>query len=110
MSEQEEGERSIPTCPVVLPETFTEEQNFDHWVSHFESVTAVNKWSDGEKLLWLRVRLIGKAHVAFDQLMPEVQQSYTTAKQALQERFEPESKCMLYKAEFDTRKKQKSES
>ena len=107
---QEEGERSVPTRPVVLPETFTGEQNFDHWVSHFESVAAVNKWSDGKKLLWLRVRLTGKAHVAFDQLTPEVQQSYVTAKQALQERFEPDSKRMLYKAEFDTRKKQKAES
>ena len=85
---QEEGERSVPARPVVLPETFTGEQNFDHWVSHFESVAAVNKWSDGEKLLWLRVRLTGKAHVAFDQLTPEVQQSYTTAKQPLQERFD----------------------
>ena len=79
-------------------------------ISHFESVTAVNKWSDCEKLPWLRVRLTGKAHVAFDQLTPEAQQSYATAKQALQELFEPESKRMLYKAEFNTRKKQKSES
>ena len=110
MSQQEEGERNVPTRQVVLPETFTGEQNFDHWVSHFESVAAVNKWSDGEKLLWLRVRLTGKAHVAFDQLTPEAQQSYATAKRALQERFEPESERMLYKAEFDTRKKQKSES
>ena len=48
--------------------------------------------------------------MVFDQLTPEAQQSYATAKQTLQERFEPESKRMLYKAEFETRKKQKSES
>ena len=90
--------------PVVLPEIFTGEGNFDDWISHFESVAAVNKWSDGEKLLWLKVRLTGKVHVAFNQLAHETKESYVTARKALQERFKPESKCMLYKAEFETRR------
>ena len=109
MSRPEDGDRQ-PTRPLVLPEIFTGEGNFDHWISHFESVSAVNKWSDGDKLLWLRVRLTGKAHMAFDQLAHETQESYATAKKALQERFEPESKRMLYKAEFESRKKKKLES
>ena len=40
----------------------------------------------------------------------ETQESYATAKKALQERFEPESKRILYKAEFESRKKKKLES
>ena len=110
----QEGEERQPTLqpmrPVVLPEIFTGEGNFDDWISHFESVAAINKWSDGEKLLWLKVRLTGKAHVAFDQLARESQESYVIARKALQERFEPESKRILYKAEFETRRKKKLES
>jgi len=78
--------------PVVLPETFTGADNFDHWISHFESVAAVNKWNDDDKLLWLRVRLTGKAHMALTQLSHKIQQSYSKIKKALLERFEPESK------------------
>jgi len=48
--------------------------------------------------------------VALDQLPYETQQSYSGVKKALRERFEPDSKRMLYKAEFDTRKKRTSET
>ena len=73
VSMSQEGEERQPTRPVVLPEIFTGEGNLDDWISHFESVAAINKWSDGEKLLWLKVRLTGKAHVAFDQLARETE-------------------------------------
>ena len=59
------GESRIqPTRPLVLPDRFTGDDNFDHWISHFESVSTVNKWTEDDKLLWLRIRLTGKAHVA----------------------------------------------
>ena len=32
--------------PVVLPDTFTGDGNFDHWINHFENVSVVNKWND----------------------------------------------------------------
>ena len=44
----------------MLPEVFSGEGDFDEWVSHFESVSAVNGWTDNENLLWIRVRLTGK--------------------------------------------------
>ena len=58
MSCPEDGERQ-PMRLLVLPEIFTGEGNFNHWISHFESVSAVNKWSDGNKLLWLQVNRKG---------------------------------------------------
>ena len=39
--------------PVVLPEVFNGDGQFNEWVSHFESVAAVNRWGDEDKLLWL---------------------------------------------------------
>ena len=80
-----EGKERQPTRLVVLPKIFTGEGNFDDWINHFESVAAVYKWSDGEKLLWLKVRLTGKAHMAFNQLVHETQESYITTRKALQE-------------------------
>ena len=95
--------------PLVLPEVYSGEGNFDDWISHFESVSAVNGWTDGDKLLWICVRLTGKAQVAYTRL-PHVtadsrQQTYTAVKGALRERFEPDSKRELYKVQFESRKK-----
>jgi len=73
--------------PLVLSEIFDGDGNFTDWIFHFESVSAINGWSDEDKILWLRVRLTGKAHVAYTRLSHETQQSYTTTKEALRERF-----------------------
>ena len=51
--------------PLVLPEIFDGDKSFTDWICHFESVAAVNGWSEEDKLLWIRVRLTGKAHVAY---------------------------------------------
>ena len=63
------GERDPTTQPrnrpLVLPEVYSGEGDFDDWISHFENVSAVNGWTDSDKLLWIRVRLTGKAHVAY---------------------------------------------
>jgi len=73
-------------------------------------VPAINGWSDEDKILWLRVRLTGKAHVAYTQLSHETQQSYTTTKEALRKCFEPSSKRQFYKVEFKSKKKREIES
>ena len=96
--------------PLVLPEIFDGDGSFTEWICHFESVSDVNGWSDEDKLLWIRVRLTGKAHMAHTRLSHETQQHYTTTKEALRERFEPPSKRHLYKVEFESRKKRDKES
>ena len=62
--------------PLVLPEIFDGDESFTEWICHFESVSDVNGWSDEDKLLWIRVRLTGKAHVAYTRLSHETQQHY----------------------------------
>ena len=78
--------------PLVLPEIFDGDGSFTDWICHFESVSAVNGWSDQDKLLWIRVRLTGKAHMECTRLSHETQQSYATTKKALCEWFELPSK------------------
>ena len=50
--------------PLVLPDTFTGNGNWSQWIYHFESVSEVNEWDDTKKLVWLKVRLIGRAQGA----------------------------------------------
>ena len=56
---------ATPIRPVIAPEPFTGEGSWDDWIDHFESVAAVNKWEDAQKLLWIRVRMTGRAQRAY---------------------------------------------
>ena len=97
--------------PLVLPETFNGEAgNWDEWIDHFESVAAVNGWETGaDKLKWLRVRLTGRALTAFKRIPEPARNDYDECKAALKKRYEPESKRELYVAEFQAKKKGKTE-
>ena len=96
--------------PVVLPDTFTGEAGWDDWICHFENVADVNGWTNAQKLKWIKVRLTGRAQKAFQRLSAEARADYKEAKKALKARFEPESKKTRYQAEFQTRRKKKSEN
>ena len=50
--------------PLVLSEIFDGDGSFTDWICNFESVSAVNIWKDSDKIFWVRVRLMGKAHIA----------------------------------------------
>ena len=95
--------------PVLTPDPYSGEGSWDDWIDHFESVAEVNKWDGAAKILWLRVRLTGRAQTAFKQLSNEARAAYADCKQALRERFEPDSKKELYLAEFQTRSKHATE-
>ena len=79
-------------------------------MSHFENVFTGNGWNDDNKQLWLKMRLIGKAHVEFTQLVHKTQQSCETAKKALIDCFDPPNKQQLYKVEFEARAKRHKET
>eukprot|EP00731_Ephydatia_muelleri_P036068 Em0198g2a len=68
--------------PLVLPDSFSGEGNWSQWIYHFENVAEVNEWEDAKRVLWLK---------------------------ALKERFEPASQTARYLAEFENRRKKKTE-
>ena len=104
------GSRQSTSRPLVLPEKFDGTGNYEEWISHFKSIAAINKWGEEEKSLWIQVRLTEKAHVALMQLPSKTTQTYEAIKVALRERFEPSSRQAVYKAEFENRRKRKTES
>ena len=96
--------------PVVLPEPFCGESSWEDWSFHFENVADVNEWNDEQKLKWLRVRLTGRAQTAFQPLPTDAKASYTTARDALKERFDPQSCKTRYQVEFQSWRKNKAET
>lgn len=105
------GELPTRLRPLIMPDTFDgEASHWDDWVSHFESVARVNTWDEQSKLLWLEVRLVGKARKAWNRLPEDSKGNYNLAKAALRKRFEPDSRKDLYAAEFQTRRKRRDET
>ena len=95
--------------PVVLPESFGGEGSWTEWHDHFTTVATINGWEDNNKILWLRVKLTGKAQAAFKRLSEEPRASYELSVEALKKRFEPDSKKELYAVQFQVRNKKTDE-
>ena len=71
------GTSGLSTRPVVLPESILERGGeLADWNDHFSNVAIINGWGDDEKLLWLRVKLIGRAQAAYKRLSEETRVSY----------------------------------
>jgi len=96
--------------PVITPDAFNGDLSWDEWIGHFESVARVNDWDDATRLLWLEVRMTGKAQGAWRRISMEAKVNYATAKAALRKRFEPDSRRDLYVVEFQTRKRNRGEA
>eukprot|EP00731_Ephydatia_muelleri_P031295 Em0022g809a len=97
--------------PLLLPEVFGgEPQSWTEWLEHFESVAAINKWESAEeKMKWLKVRITGQARMAFRKFPASVQTKYEECTKAFKQRFEPDSKKELYRAELTTRTRRRDE-
>lgn len=90
-------------------DTYSGEGNWSQWIYHFESVAEVHEWDDAKKILWLKVRLTGRAQMAYQHLSDTVRGSYADSKTTLKKRFEPASQIERYWAEFENRSKRKTE-
>ena len=97
--------------PLVLPEPFNGEPESSRgdWSTHFVNVTDVNEWSAEQKLQWLKVRLTRHAQREFQRLPETARASFESARAALKERFESETRKARYVALSQTRKKKSGE-
>ena len=69
--------------PTLLPDYYNGNDNFNTWVSHFECVSEINRWTEEEKLLWVCISLKRKAHVAYNCFAREICATYLAVKEAL---------------------------
>ena len=70
------------TRPLVLPEKFDGTGNFEQWITHFESIAALNQWNVEERTLWIQVRLTEKVHMALTRLPGSTTEAYSTVRQS----------------------------
>ena len=106
MAQEEQQGVNPPTMrPVVLPEPYNGESSWTDWYEPFESMAAVNRWKNEEKLLWLRVRLVDRAATAFKTIPEPARVNFANCIEAQRERSDPSSKRQLYLAELLGRKK-----
>ena len=90
MPEEDTSEVPCPNHrPLVLPDRFSDKEEWNQWISHLDNVAAVNTWNEAQKLLWLNVHLTERTQTTFQHFPDYVQKNYEAAKKAL-ERFEPE--------------------
>ena len=80
--------------PVVTPRASNSNGSFTDWFDHNKCVAAMNKCKDGNKILWLQVRLMGKAQTAFKQLPVVVRErGHDGLVAGLHQRLELDSRC-----------------
>ena len=96
--------------PVILPDTFNGDGNWDDWATHFDNCSKINGWDDAAKLKFLKARLTGRAQSVFQRLSDDQKDTFFHATTALQKWFEPVSKRQLYATELSKRRKRPTES
>ena len=96
---------------MALPEIFTGDgkQSLSDWLDHFDGVAAVNEWDAEAKKKWIRARLTGRAATAFRRLPEADRATFSKIVVVLKKRFEPECRKDLYIAEFQGRRKRRTE-
>jgi len=96
--------------PSILPEAYDGEAEWGEWIAHFDCVARINSWDDEMRLLWLQVRMTGKARRAWERFTAEAKLSYQTAVSCLCEQFEPSCHRDLHGNKFRTMGKNKGET
>ena len=94
---------------VSRPAVITVDEEWTQWMYHFKNTVAVNEWNNVKKLLWLKLRLTGRAQLALQHLSEETREGYDGVKRAMQDRFEPPSRKRRYQAEFYAPRKVQAE-
>ena len=94
----------------MKPATYDGTGLWNDYLSHFESVSLLNHWSETEKGLYLAVSLRGQALGILGNQPKDDRQNYTRLVQSLQDRFAPSNQTELYRAQLRERRQKASES
>uniref|UniRef100_A0A5S6Q2I3 RNA-directed DNA polymerase n=2 Tax=Trichuris muris TaxID=70415 RepID=A0A5S6Q2I3_TRIMR len=98
-----------PRRPVVMPQSYNGEGSWQDWKTSFDQCSALNQWTEQDKLQWLAVCLTGDAAWAFGQLTVEQRESYDSCIAGLTTLLVPPDVEQLNVTLFRTRRKSKNE-
>ena len=91
----------------MLPDKFDGSSSWSDYVIHFESVAAVNQWTDDEKAMYLASHLRGAAREA---LADMVRGEYANILEKFEQRFGVTSQAPLQRAQLSMRVRGRGES
>ena len=94
----------------MKPATYDGTGLWNDYLSHFESVSMLNNWTETEKGLYLAASLRGQAQGILGNQPRDDRQNYTKLVQSLQDRFAPSNQTELYRAQLRERRQKASES
>lgn len=94
----------------IKPATYDGTGLWNDYLSHFESVSLINNWTNVEKGLYLAAFLRGQAQGVLGNQPKDDRQNYKKLVQALQDRFAPSNQTELYRAQLRERRQKASES
>ena len=99
-----------PKLVSVKASTYDGSTPWKDFLSHFEAVARINKWSKTEKGLYLAVSLRGQAQGILGDLPKGKQENFKSLVKALEERFAPPNQDELYRAQLVERRQKATES
>ena len=92
---KQEGEQK-KRGPVIQPTEFSGSGDWNTWLRKFQRLAELYAWETSEKLIWLEAKLTGQAARAFEVIDEETKEDFDKVVEILTQRFEPESRQLLY--------------
>ena len=99
------------TTNLFMPKSFAalDSEEWDSWISHFEDCTVIKGWSERTKMRSFSAVRMRMPPSSYKSLATGVRENYTTLKTALREKFVPQERVKLHKAEFRARHHERHE-
>ena len=72
---------------IITPDTYTGDDDGEHYISHFEDCADLGDWTEKEKVLTLAAKLKGQARVFYTSLPTRDKRSYIPLLVRLEQRF-----------------------
>ena len=95
---------------MLLPDRYDGASSWADYLTHFESVASINRWSELEKVGYLASHLRGLAQEAFADLSPEARKDYASVLEHFERRFGVASQVPLHRAQLSMRVRGRGES
>ena len=96
--------------PVVTPDTYSGEDDWEQYISHFEDCAELGNWSEKEKVLTLAAKLKGQARVFYTSLPSSDKRSYWLLVARLEHRFGSARQQSRWMSKLQTRTRKPGES
>ena len=87
MVDQIKGNKCSHSKVTIKPDTFTGEDDWEQYISHFDNCAELGGWSDRERVLTLAACLKGQARIFYAGLLQNDKQSYRLLVHKLEQRF-----------------------